>query len=209
MIHTALHHDKIIENQEPDFALVEIEAEKIANEAVRALKESRKYCKPAESGIPNLVGVKFGSKLKIQAPKSDETKPDSNFVSSKSLLDRIKLRNQGIHVDNNTSFLMASNESKQGKSDNGDGDDDEDDSAADLNSSNPIDRSVRMTKMIQKYMTKISKNFNRASTEQIVEYFRDKIEKSDTVKFKALLKQMCNFNKSSTKGFWSMKDEYL
>jgi len=55
-IHTALQHDKIVDNTTPDFSLVELEAEKIARDAVRALKESRKFCRTAESGIPNLTG---------------------------------------------------------------------------------------------------------------------------------------------------------
>ncbi len=55
-IHTALQHDKIVDNTTPDFSLVEQEAEKIARDAVRALKESRKFCRTADSGIPNLTG---------------------------------------------------------------------------------------------------------------------------------------------------------
>ena len=55
-IHTALQHEKIVDNTTPDFSLVEQEAERIAQDAVRALKESRKFCKTADSGIPNLTG---------------------------------------------------------------------------------------------------------------------------------------------------------
>lgn len=191
MIHTALRHDKIVENHDPDFALVEIEAQKIANEAIRALKESRRYCKPAESGIPNLTGVKFGGRLKIPTAATKDTGSGGGAaMSSKSLLDRIRLRNQGIQIDANTS---ASDSPK------------EDDSS--LRESNPIDRSVKIAKMIQKYLTNKSERFNRATTEQIVDHFRDKLQDKDSAKFKAVLKQVCDFDKSARE--WSLKDEYL
>lgn len=196
MIHTALHHDKIVENQDPDFALVEIEAEKIASEAIRALKESRKYCQPAESGVPNLMGVKFGGKISV---------PTSNQANgSKSLLERIKLRNQGIRIENNNNNTKSSSSPDDQDSS---GDEEDSDLKKAETSPNPIDRSIKMSKMIQSYMTKKAKRFNRASTEQIVDYFKDKLTKSDSAKFKAVLKQICDFDKTSR--VWSLKDEHL
>lgn len=55
-IHTALQHDKVVDNTFPDFSLVEQEADRIAKDAIKKLKNSRKYCKTADSGIPNLTG---------------------------------------------------------------------------------------------------------------------------------------------------------
>lgn len=202
MIHTALHHDKIVENNEPDYALVEIEAEKIANEAVKALKESRKLCSAAQSGLPNLVGVKFGSKLKIAHKNEQPQGHTEAVISSKSLLDRIRLRNKGIHVDKK--HTDEQNEPKQPSADEQD---------LNLDAANPIDRSVNMSKMIKHYLTRESVTFNKASTEQIVDYFRDKIKPSDTAKFKSVLKQICDYSRGSNyqngSGCWSLKDEFL
>lgn len=197
MIHTVLRHDKIVDNHDPDFALVEIEAQKIAEEAIRALKESRKYCKPAESGIPNLTGVKFGGKLKI--PTS--TTSGDGAQSSKSLLDRIRLRNQGIHVDESpTKLTLAAKEINQT-------DEELDESLRESDETNPIDRTVKMSKMIQRYLTRTSRTYNRASTEQIVDYFKDRLGRADSVKFKAVLKSLCEFDKRTRT--WSLRDEYL
>jgi DNA excision repair protein ERCC-6 len=195
-IHTAMRHDMIVDNNDPDFALVEIEAEKVANEAIKALKESRKFCKPAETGVPNLVGIKFGSKTKVNV-NTQEKSSTTTFQSSKSLLDRIKFRNQGIHVDD----INKKDDNKKSKTEE-----------FNLNSSNPIERTVDMSKMIKEYLLQISLTFNRADTEQIVEYFKDKLRKEDTAKFKTILKKLCSYEKCKKNpkiGYWMLKDEYL
>lgn len=45
-IETALKHDKIVDSDVSDYALLEAEAEKVAKDAVKALKESRRECRP-------------------------------------------------------------------------------------------------------------------------------------------------------------------
>lgn len=208
LLHTALQHDLIVENSDPDFALIEMEAEKVASEAVKALKESRMYCKPADSGIPNLVGIKFGSKSKMSTSKSDKQESkssgsSSNFQSSKSLLERIKLRNQGINIEK-----KPEPEDKSPKDDtNNDSSSSSDDE--NLNSANPIERSIGMSKMIKDYL--LNKLFNKASTEELVDKFKDKMKKDDTAKFKTILKSLCTFKRDEKTniGYWKIKDEYL
>ncbi len=194
-IHTAHDHEKIIENPDPDFTLVELEAERVAQEAVRALKDSRKHCRPAESGVPNLIGTKFGSKLKISESKKPETTQSNNSEtannSSKSLLDRIKLRNQAIHLDQTAKPINEKKKKDEVK----------------INSVNPIERSVDMSKLIKEYFTTVSLVMNKSSTQEIVDYFKDKILKEDGAKFKAILKKLCSFNQQT--GFWSLHDEYF
>lgn len=56
---SALQHDTIMEGGPADFAIVEQEAQKIAEQAVDELKKSQKQCFPAQSGIPNWTG-KYG-----------------------------------------------------------------------------------------------------------------------------------------------------
>ena len=208
-IHTALQHDKVVENTTPDFALVEAEAERVARDAVRALKESRKYCRAAETGIPNLTGIKFGSKLKISTSlvhkPSEKLNNNNNNInnktqiaqqpanvdtSSKSLIERIKMRNSGIHhvpeKTDNVSDKKADNK---------------------IESANPVERSVQMSNLIKEYFSTITTPINRATTKDVVEYFKDTILKEDGAKFKAILKKMCDFNEA--KACWSLKDEYF
>lgn len=60
---SALQHDTIIEGGPADFAIVEKEAERIAQQAIEELKRNQETCFPAHTGIPNWTG-KFGSKGK-------------------------------------------------------------------------------------------------------------------------------------------------
>lgn len=53
---SALQHDTIMEGGPPDFALVEKEAEKVAQEAINELKRSQELCFSARTGIPNWTG---------------------------------------------------------------------------------------------------------------------------------------------------------
>jgi DNA excision repair protein ERCC-6 len=202
LVHTAMSHDMIVDNSDPDFALVEIEAEKVADEAIRALKESRKYCKSAETGMPNLAGIAFGSKSKTSVETS--SKSSGNFQSSKSLLDRIKLRNQGIHCDDEE---KKKKETKRSSTDL-------DAESKIRNSVNPVERTLDMSQMIREYLLHKSVSFNKASTEELVHFFRDKLRKEDTAKFKTVLKKMCTHFKQasgadSKNGYWMLNDEHL
>ena len=58
-VHSALQHDVIMQSGQPDFALVEAEAERVAREAARALKASRSHCLQAggaAQGVPTWTG---------------------------------------------------------------------------------------------------------------------------------------------------------
>lgn len=59
-VHTALKHDKIVESSDPDYMIVEGEASRVAKDAIKALKESRRMCARAEEGIPTWTGHNGG-----------------------------------------------------------------------------------------------------------------------------------------------------
>ncbi|XP_077207126.1 DNA excision repair protein ERCC-6 isoform X2 [Paroedura picta] len=71
-IHSVMKHDAIMEASSPDYVLVEAEANRVAQDALRALKLSRQRCRGAPSGVPARPGpsgssgsparVKFGQK---------------------------------------------------------------------------------------------------------------------------------------------------
>lgn len=62
-MHSALKHDVIIECSNPDLALIEGEANRVAQSAVEALKRSRQLCLGATSGVPTWTGVSGSSGL--------------------------------------------------------------------------------------------------------------------------------------------------
>ena len=62
-VHSALKHDVIMESSNPDVALVESEANRVAENAVKALKKSRQRCLGAVSGVPTWTGASGSSGL--------------------------------------------------------------------------------------------------------------------------------------------------
>ncbi len=196
LIHSALQHDLIVNsNSEPDYMLVEVEAQRVADRAIRALKESRRYYQPADTGITNLKGVMnnqstcvFGSKLKLQisndlnsissAVKTKTAETKETATNSKSLLDRIKSRKEG-HSSRNVN-------------------------SNDNNKQSLID-AEQIAHMINEYMTQKASRFNRATTQELVDHFKKQIQNETAIQFKTILKNMCSFNN----GIWSLKPEFL
>ncbi|XP_069467255.1 DNA excision repair protein ERCC-6 [Ambystoma mexicanum] len=57
-VHSVMKHDVIMEASNPDYVLVESEANRVAQEALRMLKISRQSCLNASSGVPTWTGNK-------------------------------------------------------------------------------------------------------------------------------------------------------
>ena len=199
-IHSALQHDLIVNNKDPDFALVESEAERIAAEAIKSLKQSRKYCHTADSGVPNLTGIKFGTKSNLLAfsfnnnnninnDSDDETKPknDNLILSSASLMECIQKRNNMVYVNNN------------------------DDDSNETIEETTVEKN-KFTKLAEDLRTYIlygASKFGEASTEEMIEHFKKKLDKDISIKFKVILKNMATFcRRANGIGFWTLKDEF-
>jgi len=55
-IQSAMKHDVIMDASKHDYMIVEAEANRVAKEAVQALKRSRSQCSSAMSGVPTWTG---------------------------------------------------------------------------------------------------------------------------------------------------------
>uniref|UniRef100_A0A1B6DRP9 DNA excision repair protein ERCC-6 n=2 Tax=Clastoptera arizonana TaxID=38151 RepID=A0A1B6DRP9_9HEMI len=104
-LQTALKHDTIMEGGPADYALVEGEAERVAKQAVEALKESRRDCWNATSGVPTFTGqsgiLRFGSR-----PRFGARKLGSGAVSSCEIIDSIKQRNLSRNAKETETILL-------------------------------------------------------------------------------------------------------
>ncbi|XP_009676141.2 DNA excision repair protein ERCC-6 isoform X2 [Struthio camelus] len=56
-VHSVMKHDAIMEASSADYVLVEAEANRVAQDALRALKVSRQQCLGAASGVPTWTGT--------------------------------------------------------------------------------------------------------------------------------------------------------
>ena len=85
-VHSAVQHDAIVDGRLQDYAIIESEANKVADLAISALRASRRECMAAETGVPNWTGQngmvrkKFSKKIK-------------GTLSSADLLQRMRNRN--------------------------------------------------------------------------------------------------------------------
>lgn len=80
-VHSALQHDSIMDSSRPDTILIDREASKIAEEAARKLRESRKLVRRARIGTPTFTG-RFGSAGR------------SSGISSSSILNNIRAKKE-------------------------------------------------------------------------------------------------------------------
>ena len=55
-VHSVMKHDAIMDGASPDHVLVEAEANRVAQDALRALRLSRQQCLGAASGVPTWTG---------------------------------------------------------------------------------------------------------------------------------------------------------
>lgn len=55
-VHSVVKHDAIMDGANPDYVLVEAEANRVAQDALKALKISRQRCLGATSGVPTWTG---------------------------------------------------------------------------------------------------------------------------------------------------------
>ncbi|XP_052070750.1 DNA excision repair protein ERCC-6-like [Mytilus californianus] len=130
-IQGALKHDVIMDPSKHDYMIVEAEADRVATEAVKALKRSRSQCLGAMSGVPNWTGQhgtmakkpRFGQKKNtqlletvVQTTSSDVQKmkkiEKGEFSGEKSLFDGTKAGSVVINTDTGSSApeVMTSDE---------------------------------------------------------------------------------------------------
>lgn len=55
-VHSVMKHDAIMDGASPDYVLVEAEANRVAQDALKALRLSRQRCQGAVSGVPTWTG---------------------------------------------------------------------------------------------------------------------------------------------------------
>ncbi|KAL9956256.1 hypothetical protein ACROYT_G037709 [Oculina patagonica] len=212
-VHSALKHDVIMDSSNPDVALAESEANRVAQSAVKALKKSRQRCLRAVSGVPTWTGVsgssglsepppkkpRFGQKKKLtteEGPKtSSSLEPKPHF--SGDLMGMSSATAEGSEPVHSSQLLakmrarnnlLLSNDSGEAPGNNGD------------------DLLVQIRNFIASQCTTIG----QATTQEILDEFGSKLPQSDSVVFRSMLRQICTFTRDSLsgKGIWLLKEEF-
>lgn len=256
-VHTALSHDAILSNGDPDYLLVEGEAERVAKEALKAVRASRARCfRPQLPAGPseqqskskprfgakksNIFSSSVESEVKpAKEEKKKEKKPHvfdggmdeeddedecdakngsveqpiiispskkakgfgqgkSSSLSSSQLLLRMRQRNRGITMESD--------------GEDSDGYDPDYPSTApteDEVTDPEVKENIDLLADIRNFVAFQASVDGKASTQEILDRFRDRLPAEQTPFFKALLMEICDFQRESGgEGLWILKGEF-
>lgn len=119
----------------------------------------------------------------------------SGVMSSGQLLARMKQRNHMIK-------MQANEEEHQPRDDNVDsGDTNEDNGSAE-------GAQIELITEIRNFVAFQCAIDGQATTEELLNEFKNKLPPQDSAKFKFMLKQICFFDKNNGIGIWSLKPEF-
>ncbi|XP_071444534.1 DNA excision repair protein ERCC-6-like [Hetaerina americana] len=225
-LQTALRHDVIMDGGDADYALVEGEAERVAHEAVKALKESRRSCWTARSGVPTWTGQN-GSICQSPSKVGGEKPKPLRFGKKKSQVSLARdVQNSSLDVAGQANTLSSQDLLIQVRSKESlldyfrwkkrvrDGDQNED---SEVNEEyNPLTTGVSREQAdllddIRVFVACGASHDGEATTSEILARFQNRLPPSATPQlFKSMLKSICNLNNhgSTGSGLWKLKPEF-
>jgi DNA excision repair protein ERCC-6 len=176
------------------FATLEGEAEKLAQNAIEALRRSRTFYE----GVS-----RYGSNTDSRfAAKSTPEKPRFGKKNAKLLPSKT------AEADASSSAILAKAEERNKfnnlfgrETSNGDGGDPPDMPDVPEELKDLVDD-------VRTFLAFGARESGRASTKEIIEKFRDRLPSKKSPVFKALLNKLCDFHKSNGEGTWTLKREF-
>ncbi|KAG7512495.1 DNA excision repair ERCC-6 [Solea senegalensis] len=229
-IHSVMQHDSIIESSNPDYVLVEAEANRVAKDALKALKVSRQRCRQSFSRPPPPPARKrFGQKKNslLAAPsvqsaplptkckdaavvkKSVSKKPGSGALfsgectesgSNSTPLSSSSLLAK-IRARNHLSMPSCQREEEE----------DEDVSAAPGRSSPPAPPTQHDELLVdlRNFVAFQANVDGQATTQEVLGYFQPRLTKEQAPVFRELLRSICDFHRTSgQEGMWRLKEHF-
>uniref|UniRef100_A0A8C4Q287 Excision repair cross-complementation group 6 n=1 Tax=Eptatretus burgeri TaxID=7764 RepID=A0A8C4Q287_EPTBU len=212
-IHSALKHDVVMNGSDPDYLLVEAEATRVAHDALRVLKQSRRY---TPVYVCKTNSLRFGQKKnplmvlsnshrtssKPQTNKCKVYKPHTMAVESSSgcasaeLLARMRHRNR----------LMQS----QALEEEG-----EEDRQMPGGTMPPTEYDGLVAELLAFLTSRVGVNVagrvmtGGVTTEEVLDEFGPRLEPEKSPVFRNLLHSMCTFQRTADRtGLWTLRPEY-
>ncbi|NWJ02370.1 ERCC6 protein, partial [Crypturellus undulatus] len=236
-VHSVMKHDAIMEASTADYVLVEAEANRVAQDALRALKVSRQRCLGAASGVPTWTGTsglsgapsgiksRFGQKRNpmLLSPHSPCASPGSKSKDPGTIRkENDKRNNSNGHFDGKS----VTGESSSGALDSSSllakmrarnhlilpqrtGNE------ADENlqqASAPVPGSTEYDELlvdVRNFIAFQARVDGEASTQEILQEFESKLPAAQACVFRELLRNLCTFHRSTNgEGVWRLKPEF-
>ncbi|XP_054156083.1 DNA excision repair protein ERCC-6-like [Oppia nitens] len=197
-VQSALQHDVIECSSAPDYAIAEREAETVAKQAIAALKRSRETCLNANPLTGVKVAKKFGLKRKLSsgattaATTTAATTDDNKVFTSSSLINDIKSRNRF-----ETELMSADSEEYN-------------QNQQEVHINSEYDTLLSDIRNFIAFQSKRSaSNGGEATTQEVLDAFRDKLPPNQSAIFKSMLYQLCQFYRTTDGvGVWKLKPEF-
>lgn len=194
-VHSALKHDAIMNGDGgADFALIDAEAERVAKEAVQRLRDSRRNCFRANEGIPTFTGSNGFQKKPRFGKSSKKMSKTADAMSAEDLLQKMRERNRLLPNQARSNFFEGQDLFQPDGERNG------------------FEPNAELLADIRNFIAfqNTSAGDGEATTQSLVENFKEKLPPVKNPLFKALLNEICTFQKSpySSTGIWRLKDEF-
>ncbi|XP_010789252.1 DNA excision repair protein ERCC-6 [Notothenia coriiceps] len=236
-IHSVMQHDTIMESSNPDYVLVEAEANRVAKDALRALKVSRQQCRlsynrPSPAPAPAPARKRFGQKnnslLVASSAKSvpNPGKCKDAAIVKKSLIKKpgagALFSGDGLEGDSNSTPLSSSSLLAKMKARNhlsvpcsqredAEEEEEEEGSAAPGTSLPPAPPTEHDELLVdvRNFIAFQANVDGEATTQEVLEYFKPRLTEKQAPVFRELLRSICDFHRrTGQEGLWRLKERF-
>ncbi|XP_061261663.1 DNA excision repair protein ERCC-6 isoform X2 [Bos javanicus] len=232
-VHSVMKHDAIMDGASPDHVLVEAEANRVAQDALRALRLSRQQCLGAASGVPTwtghraLAGAPAGKKSRFGQKRNSSfsvQRPSSTSPKEKCQDSTVKKEGKD-HVSEHFSGKAEDAESSSGALTSSSllakmrarnhlilPERLESESGRLPEAAAPLPCSTEHDDLLvemRNFIAFQAQADGQASTREILQEFESKLSASQSCVFRELLRSLCTFHRTSAgEGIWKLKPEY-
>lgn len=226
-IHSVMQHDTIMESSNPDYVLVEAEADRVAKEAMRALKVSRQQCRLYSNKPAPPPRKRFGGKKNsLLVGPSAQSVPTSNKCKDAAIIKKSKkpgsgalFSGEGTESDGGNAALSSSSLLAKMKARNHntvpsgqrDEAEEEEEAGAERTSGPPAPPTEHDELLVdlRNFIAFQARVDGQASTQEVLEYFKPRLTQKQAPVFRELLRSICDFHRTSgQEGIWKLKQHF-
>ncbi|KAI5108055.1 DNA excision repair protein ERCC-6, partial [Silurus meridionalis] len=230
-IHSVMKHDTIMEASNPDYVLVESEANRVAKDALKALKVSRQYyrlpSRASAPATPTPVRKRFGQKKNsLLNQPLDKTQKTVVKCKDAELIKKAGIKKPGsaahfsgeglvedaLSTSLSSSSLLARMRARNHVSLPPSQEEEEDDNDQRTQYSIPHASTTEHDELLvdlRNFVAFQGQVDGQARTQEILGYFTPRLTSTQTPVFRELLRNICDFHRlPEQEGIWKLKPEY-
>uniref|UniRef100_A0A5F9CXN8 DNA excision repair protein ERCC-6 n=1 Tax=Oryctolagus cuniculus TaxID=9986 RepID=A0A5F9CXN8_RABIT len=229
-VHSVMKHDAIMDGASPDYVLVEAEANRVAQDALRALRLSRQRCLGATSGVPTWTGhrgasgapaggrSRFGQKRNSHLSAQCPTEKRQDSVAGQEGKDRGPGHFSGHAEEAESSSGAPSSSSLLAKMrarnhlivpERLESEDGHLLGAAGPAPAPSATEHDELLVEVRNFIAFQARVDGQASTQEILREFESRLSASQSCVFRELLRNLCTFRRAAGgEGIWKLKPEY-